>query len=174
VQAQKADVAATAKQIRAGAQPGAVAAAVTKAKQTLELAERNVAAIRVASEGAEDDLAEVMREHADAWLAALDQEADDARQHGLAAVAALEDAAARVSAAAAAAAWLRSALVDDRFDRRIGTMLTGRVALSSRRVTVNSEPLALDAIAAYARELFVEPEPSTQTSAPPLAQTPQT
>jgi hypothetical protein len=52
-------------------------------------------------------------------------------------------------------------------------MFAGRIALSSRRTTINHEPLALDAIAAYARELFVEPEPSTQTSAPSLVQTAQ-
>jgi hypothetical protein len=43
-QAQQADVAATAEKIRAGTQPGAIPASVQKAKQAVELAQRNALA----------------------------------------------------------------------------------------------------------------------------------
>src|SRR5262249_24417595 len=95
-QAQQADVVAAAERVRQGTSTGAVPAVVTKAKQAVELAKRDLAALRLAVEGAENDLADVMREHADAWLAALDASAEDSRQHGLAAVAAVADAAGRV------------------------------------------------------------------------------
>jgi hypothetical protein len=60
-----------------------------------------------------------MREHARDWLAAPDHAAEEARQRGLAAVEAIETAAAELGAAVAASAWLRGALDDDRFDRQL-------------------------------------------------------
>jgi hypothetical protein len=42
-------------------------------------------------------------------------------------------------------------------------MLAGRVAASSRKITVNAEALDVSAIGSYARELLAEPTPASQT-----------
>src|SRR5262249_35055835 len=55
-QVQADDVARAAQRVREGGQTGAVPVSVTKARDRVELAKREVAAIRLAVEGAEEDL----------------------------------------------------------------------------------------------------------------------
>jgi hypothetical protein len=163
-QAQKADVDATAAKIRAGTQPGAISANVTKAKQAVELAKRNEDAIAVASEAAHSDLALAMQESSSAWIASLDDEATRARQRASDSLAAYEAALDELGSAACAGLWVRGAVADGRWDRPQRQALDGRVARSSGRVSVNAEPFGAKQIVAWAHEL-VEP-PSTSTPPP--------
>src|SRR5262245_26855450 len=78
-QAQQADVAATAVKIRQGAVPGQLPAAIAKAKDAVELAQRNAAAIGVAAQAAQDDVATAIAAQADVWTIELGEEAEQAR-----------------------------------------------------------------------------------------------
>jgi hypothetical protein len=165
-QAQDADVTATAERVRAGDAPGAMPAAIAKARAAAEPAERNARAIGLASDAAQSDLAAMIQQHAESWLAALDAESEQARVRAVEALDMFDEARATISATSAAGAWLRSGLVDQRFDRRVGVTSAATVALSSRAVTANGEPLRVDDLIAWAREA-IEPT-STQTSAPTI------
>jgi len=164
---QQADVAQAAQRVRSGSSPGSPPAAIAKARDKVELAKRNANALGIASDAAQHDLVEAMREHADAWLAALDEAAEKARRRGREAIEQFESATREVGSAAAATGWLRSALDDGRFDRRLS--VAAGVAPSSKRKTANSEPLRVDELLAYARELIDPPAP-TPARAPGFAQ----
>jgi hypothetical protein len=153
------DVAAAAERIRAGSGPGAIPAAISKAKEKVELAKRTGSALGIASEAAQADLAAAITVNGETWLAALDRETDKARERGRKALAALEVAVQEVGAAASAASWLRGGLSDGRFDRRPPVATASRVAPSSARRTANSEALRVDEVLSYARELIDPPEP---------------
>jgi hypothetical protein len=161
--AQRADVAATAEKIRAGSEPGAISAAVTKAKSEVELAKRNEAAIAVASEAAQNDLAAVMQKTSTAWIDSLDAEAANARERASDALEAFESAVREIGSAASAALWVRSAIADSRWDRPQRQAIDGHVARSSARVSANSQPFGSAEIVSWARELL---EPPTSTPAP--------
>ena len=156
-QAERADVEAAAERARAGAALGTTPAAVKKARDQLESAKREAAALALAADGAAVDLVEVMRAQGDAWLAQLDVEAEQARECGRQAIAALEAAARELGTAASASAWLHSGLSDGRFDRQPGATVTAAAAPSSARRTANSEPLRVDELIGYARELIDPP-----------------
>jgi hypothetical protein len=100
-----------------------------------------------------------MRSCAPAWLDELDRETTQARERALEAIATVETAASEITGAAGAAAWIRSALEDGRWDRRAPAMLEATVAQSSRRVTANSEPLRVPEIVGYLREAVEAPTP---------------
>jgi hypothetical protein len=152
---------------RAGEPLGTPGAPLRKAKDALALAQRDLAAIRLAQEGSEEDVAKAIGENADAWTVDLRGEAEQAREAGRTALAALQDACLRLGDAASAEAWLAGATTDSRYDGPTRTMLVGVIAPSSRRVTANSEPLGRDPLLGYLDELLAPPTP-----APPIVETP--
>jgi hypothetical protein len=158
-----ADVEAAAKAIRSGEAPGNLSAKVTKQRHAVEVAQRNAAALELASEAAEADLASTMLASADTWAEELHRDREQARERAVAALEHFEAAALEVSRAAGAEAWLRSATTDQRFDRPVPAMLVGTVAPSSRRVTANSEPLHVDALIGWLREALEPPTPTPVT-----------
>jgi hypothetical protein len=163
--AEAADVAAAAERIRSGEAPGKLSASISTARHAVETAQRNAAALDLAARAAGDDLAATMREHADTWLVALDEAREQARARARDALDALVVATGALREAASTAAWLRSGLSDDRWDRQPPVMVVGSAAPSSRRTTANQEPLHVDALVGYLREA-IEP-PSLASSIPP-------
>jgi hypothetical protein len=133
---------------------------VKKSREQLETAKLNDAALTLALEGAEGDLATTMTEHSDEWLAALDAESGRARQDAVKALAALEVALADLTQAASASLWISSAKTDGRWDRRVPLASAGSVAPSSARMTANSAPLDRPTLLGFLREL-VEPPPQS-------------
>jgi hypothetical protein len=164
--ARDADVAAQAERIRQGSAPGALPPAIEKAKRAVELAQRNARAVGIASEQAEQDVVSAIGERADTWTGALGDEAEKAREEAQAALVAFEEAVARLGGSTSAQNWIASANDDLRYDRPVKPTLA--VALSSRRITANSEPLAVADLLAYLREA-IEPvaavEPATMLQA---------
>jgi hypothetical protein len=156
-QAQEADVAATAAKVRQGSAPGAVPAAVAKTKTAVEVSERNARAIGLAHEQAEQDVVSAIAERADTWTVALEAEVEHAREQGHVALAALEDALARIGGAGSAQNWLAAALVDGRYDRPSKPILS--FALSSRERTANNEPIGVSEALGYVAELLAPPTP---------------
>lgn len=167
---QEVDVAAAAERVRAGDAPGAIPPSIAKGRVACEVAERNEQAIGIASQAAQDDLAAVIAQHAQAWLDALDAESEQARARAVEALDVFDEAKSTIAATSAAAMWLRSGLVDERFDRRVGATNAVTVALSSRRVSANQEPFHVDDLIGWLREA-VTPPTSTQTSAPTIEAT---
>jgi hypothetical protein len=165
---QEADVASAAERIRAGSEPGAVPPAIGKARHAVELAQRNAAAIGLASDAAQADLITSMTTTSAEWLTALDAAGEQARERAVAALDQFDAAAREIGATASATAWVRSGVEDGRFDRRPPQMLVGTVAPSSRRATANSEPLAVPDLVAWLRE-SIEP-----TASPALVETAET
>jgi hypothetical protein len=159
-QVERDDVAEAAQRVRAGSAPGNVPAVVTKARQAVETAKRNSAAIGLASDASQGDLVAAIREHSVGWFGALDSEQQQARERARAALDTFESAIADMRAAAGAAGWLTGALQDGRFDRRAPMPLLGSAAPSSARHTANNAPLAADDVIAYARELVEPPVPA--------------
>jgi hypothetical protein len=134
------------------------------------LAQRDSNALRLAQQPSEDEVAQAIGAHADAWLEELHRAREQARERAVAAREQFEAAALEVSRAAGAEAWLRSATTDQRFDRPVPAMLIGTVAASSRRGTANSEPLHVDALIGWLREAL-EP-PTTPTPLATIEATP--
>jgi hypothetical protein len=153
------DVESAAARARAGEPLGTLAGAVTKAKQRLEVAQRDQAAIRLAQAQAEADVAGAIVATAEGWRAELDAEVERAREDGRAAIAALRDACERISGALAIRGWIGDGLDAGGFDRPPIGVMTGSFAPSSRRRTANAEPIMLDELLAYVSEL-VEPPAS--------------
>jgi hypothetical protein len=167
--AQAADVEAAARKIRDGSAPGSPPPAIAKARSQVELAARNAAALDLAVEAARADLTAALAEAADTWLHALDDLADEARARGLDALDALTAAAAELGQAASAGAWIRSGQADDRWDRRPPAMTIGTIAPTSRARTANGEPLRVDELLGFARELLEPPPPAARLAAAPQA-----
>jgi hypothetical protein len=156
-----ADVEQAAARARAGESLGAPAAALKKARDTLALAQRDLAAIRLAQEQSEQEVAEAIVAQADQWCADLATEVEQAREAGRQAIAALEQACARIAAAESAEMWIASGVVDGRFDRRQVVPLGANIAPSSRALTANAAPLGRDELLGYVSEL-IEPWPTVQ------------
>src|SRR5262249_18541911 len=154
---EQADVAAAAKAIRSGEAPGSLSARVTKQRHTVEVAERNAAALGLASEAAQTDLAATMREHSASCVEELERETVEARQRAVDAIAKFESAVGEMGSAAGAAEWVRSGASDDRWDRRVPSMIVGTIAESSRRRTANGEPLGVDELVEYLGESLEPP-----------------
>ena len=152
--AERADVEAAAERARAGAALGAPPRGVGKARGELEQAKRDAAALSLAAHRSAVDLTESMKAAADEWQTRLEAESEQARERARDAIAALEAATRELGAAASAADWLRSGVADGRFDRQPGAMRIGSVAPSSAKRTANGEPLRVEELLAYARELL--------------------
>jgi hypothetical protein len=164
-QAQEADVAAQAERVRQGAEPGAVPAAIRKAKEAVEVAQRNANAIGRAHAQAGQDVAGAIAERSDAWNVALAAELEQAREQAQAALAAFKAATVRINAADGTSWWLSGALADGRFDRLAKVGVSH--APSSRRVTMNGEPLSSQEIVAFAREMVAPPAPEPEPAVEP-------
>jgi hypothetical protein len=162
-EAERQDVEAAARRARAGEPLGASSRALVKARDVLLLAQRDSNALRLAQQQAEDDLAQVIAKHADAWLEELHRAAEQARARAVDALEQFERDAHEISASGGAAIWLRSGQAEGRFDRAPGMAVVGTIAVSSRRRTANNEPLRVDELVGYLRELI---EPPTSTPAP--------
>jgi hypothetical protein len=155
--AQDADVAAAAERVRQGSAPGALPPAVEKAKRAVEIAERNARAIGLASEQAGQDAVSAISERAESWTVSLRDEAERARETAGAALAALEDAVARIGSSGSAQNWLAAANDDDRYDRSVKPIVA--FALSSARRTANNEPLTVGELVSWLREAVEPPTP---------------
>jgi hypothetical protein len=153
------DVQAAAQRVRQGGQLGTPAAAIAKARGALDVAKRNHAAMSLAHEGAEADLAQRMHDEADAWAATLHRLDAEHREQAGAALETLERSLREMAATASAAAWVRSGQADGRWDRPQRQMLVGAVAPSSVKRVVNGEPLQRNELIAYLRELVGSPTP---------------
>jgi hypothetical protein len=156
---EQADVAAAAQRIRQGAAPGNLSAGITKQRHAVEVAQRNAAALALASDAAQADLAETMLAHADEWIEQLERETAQARERAVEAVATFVRNTDEMNSAAGSAAWLASGRADGRWDRRVPVMVAGTVAVSSRSRTANNEPLRVDELVGYLREAL---EPATE------------
>jgi hypothetical protein len=154
---EEADVADAAKAIRSGEEPGKLSAGIVKQRHAVEVAQRNAAALALALQAAEADLAGTMRQHADTWIAQLDAEAVQAQERAVAALAAFEDAVQEMGLAAGASEWVRAGLSDDRWDRRVPTMAVGGVARSSQRRTANGEALRVNELIGFLHEAVQPP-----------------
>lgn len=154
------DVAQAAERVRAGSAPGNLLAGVTKARAAVETAKRNSAAIGLANDAAQRDLADTLHADGDEWLASLDNEAERARQRGRKALDAVEAALRELAAATSASNWVRSGLSDDRWDRRPSPSRAGAYAASSARATANSEALDRATLLGYMAELLESPAPA--------------
>jgi hypothetical protein len=154
------DVAQAAERVRAGSAPGNLLTGIAKAKQAAELAKRNGAAIGLANDVAQNDLAAALNAAGAEWLASLDEEAELARQRGRKALAAVETAMNELAAATSASAWVASGLADDRWDRRVSPTRIGTYAASSARATANGSPLDRATLLAYMSELLEPPAPA--------------
>jgi hypothetical protein len=160
------DVEHAAAKARAGQPLGTPAAALRKAKDALALDQRAQQAVRLAQATAEQDVVETILAGADPWRAELDDEVARAREDGQAAIAALRDACQRIGDGLAIKNWLDSGVADGGvFDSPVTGVWTASIAPSSRRRTLNNDPLTIDEIVAYAAELV---EPPTAAPASPL------
>ena len=159
---ERADVAAAAEKIRSGAAPGSLSAGVGKARHAVEVAQRNAAALSLDSQAAEADLAGTMREHADTWIGQPDEEAVQARERAVAALNAFEHAVQEMGLAAGASEWVRGGLADDRWDRRVPTMLVGSMAPSSQRMTANGQALTTGELIGFLHEAAQPPAPTPE------------
>jgi hypothetical protein len=154
------DVAQAAERVRAGSAPGNLLAGIAKAKHAVDVAKRNGAAIGLANDAVQRDLADRLHRDGDKWLASLDDEAERARQRGRKALDAVETALHELAAATSATAWIRSGLSDDRWDRRLSPTRAGAYAASSARVTANGEALDRPTLVDYMCELLESPTPA--------------
>lgn len=161
-QLEQQDVEGAAARARAGEPLGTPGAPVRKAKDTLALGQRNLAAVRLAVEQAEADAVSAISKRADDWAVALREEDEKAREQARSALLALEDAVARIGASGSAQNWLAAATVDERFDRALKPILS--FAPSSTRMTANSQPLSVAELVGFVREA-IEPLPTTTTIA---------
>jgi hypothetical protein len=148
------DVEAAAARARQGASLGAPPAALAKARAAAEAARREESALELAVEGATDDVAEAITEGAAVWVAACDRAQEGARAAGLRAIDELSESVEKLRAAASTKAWIQTALGDGRYDRNAPAMAMGSMAPSSRRVTVNTEPLLAAEVLRFAAELL--------------------
>jgi hypothetical protein len=156
---EKADVAAAAERIRSGEAPGNLSTGITKQRHAVELAQRNAAALGLAVDAAQADLASTISTSGSGWLKQLERETEDERGHAIEAIDQFERAAHAIQAAASAASWIRSGLTDGHWNHRPSppsAMLVGGLALSSRRRTANSEPLTTAELVGFLREA-IEP-----------------
>jgi hypothetical protein len=160
------DVEAAAARARAGEPLGTQSRALVKARETLQLAQRDLNAVRLAQTQIEAEVAQTIDTHGDGWLAALNDASEHARARATEALAAFETAVDEAGAAAGAAAWLTAARADGRYDRRVPTMLAGTVAPSSQRATANGAPLQVDALVAWLREAIAPPAPTAEATDP--------
>jgi hypothetical protein len=149
-QLEQQDVEGAAARARAGEPLGTPGAPVRKAKDALALGQRNLAAVRLAVEQAEADTVDAISARADVWDVALQAEREQAREQAQVALAALEDAVARIGGAGAAQNWLAAASDDGRYDRPVKPTLA--FALSSARRTANNEPLSVAELVGFLRE----------------------
>lgn len=156
------DVEAAALRARAGEPLGATNRALTKTRDELLLKQRDLNALRLAQEQAEEDVVDAISERADHWAIELRAEADRAREQGRAALIALKDAFAQIGGSTSAQSWLAAASRDGRYDR--AAKPTRAFALSSARRTANSEPLSVGDLLGYLHEA-IEPLPTTATNA---------
>lgn len=166
------DTEAAALRARAGEPLGAEGKAVAKARGDLLAAQRTLNVTRLAQQGAEDDVGRMIIQHGADWTAALTEEAERAREAARASIAALQDATRRLADALSAENWVDSAIDEQRFDRPVRGVVAASAAPSSRHRTANGEALTIAEILGFAAELVDGPT-STQTSEPPLVQTPQ-
>jgi hypothetical protein len=153
------DVAAAAEKIRAGATPGSIPAAISKARQAVELKTRDARALAVASEAAQADLVGAMTASAGEWVERIEDATGEARERATAALAALTEALDQIATSTSASAWIQVARDDARWDRPPRLMHAGTVAPTSARRTANSEALRVDEVLGYARELIDPPAP---------------
>jgi hypothetical protein len=157
-EAQQRDVEQAATAARAGQPLGQPAKALTAARDKLLLLQRDLNALRLASEQCDEQVAAAIVEQADSWGVELDSEAEQAREVGRAAIAALQDACARIGAATSAKNWLATG----EFDRAPVPVVLASYAPSSRRRTANGEALSTSELLGYAIEL-IDPPPLVST-----------
>jgi hypothetical protein len=156
--AQRDDVEAAAARLRGGDALGPESRAIDKARSTLALRQRDLAACKLALGQAEDDAGMVIVENVDAWLIELDAEAERAREVGRAAIAALAQACETIGAAASARRWLDQGVNDGRFDRALTPSVIGSYAPTSKALTANAQPLNRAQLLDLAAELIDPPE----------------
>jgi hypothetical protein len=165
------DVAAAAARARAGEPLGAPDAALRKAADRLALEQRAQAATRLAQQQAEQDVVGAILASAGPWREGLDAEVERARAGGLAAIAALRDACARIGDGLAIRGWVNSGVEGGGvFDHLAIGVWAGSVAPSSRRRTANSEPLTAEELFRYLAELIEPPVPSPAKPLPHTAE----
>jgi hypothetical protein len=140
--------------VKAGKPIGQPGDALGKAKTAVETTRRDAAVSARAAELADAEVEQAIRHDADSWLAALDAEADTARERAIALLDELQTATGRIAAAGSARLWLTAALADARFDRPQRTVGDAHYALSSRRRTANSQPLTAGELYAFVAELL--------------------
>lgn len=156
------DVEAAAARARAGEPLGAPSRTLTKARDELLLKQRDLNALRLAQEQAEQDVVDAIGGHADEWGVSLRDEAERARETAQAALVSLEDAVARIGSSGSAQNWLAAASDDGRYDRPPKPIVA--FAPSSARRTANNEPLSVAELVGWLREAI---EPPTAV-VPPL------
>jgi hypothetical protein len=151
------DIGAAAARARAGEPLGTPGAALKTAREQLVLEQRAQAAVRLAAEQAEQEVAEKIISSAEPWRAELDAEAERAREHARAAISTLRDDCARIGDALATKSWIGPGVNSGVFDHQPIGVTTGSFAPSSRRRTANSEPLLADELFGYLAELVDPP-----------------
>jgi hypothetical protein len=163
------DVAHAAERARKGSPLGAIPAGVEKARHEVDVRKRTAAALALASQAAQDDVGSTLLTCAAPWRAELDTVVEQAREDGRKAIAALRDACASIGDGLAIKGWVESGLESGGvFDHLAVGVWTASVAPSSRRRTINSEPLSATELFAYLAELI---EPAAAPPARPLLHT---
>lgn len=156
---QSRDVQKAAERLRAGSPAPAISPAIQKTATALESQRRQISALALAAGAAVDDLASTLQAHSTSWADELDRAEAEARSRATAALEVFERAAADVSAAASAAAWLEAANTDGDFGRRIPRAIVGTVATSSRTVSANGEPFPVTQLLGWLHEALSPPAP---------------
>jgi hypothetical protein len=154
---QQADVEHAAERARKGAALGTVPQTVEKARSGVELAKRNPAAIGLASQAAQDDVAEALLAHAHEWRSSLADELEHAREDGRKALERLQAALTRISDASAVTDWLNVGANGGGFDRPIGGAWTALTAPTSARRMANGSALNAGDVLGFAGELVDGP-----------------
>ena len=109
-----------------------------KVRSALLGAQRGLNVVRLAQQGAEDDVARVITEHAADWAVELAAEGERAREAERATIDALADALRRLGDAGSARLWLDTSVDEGRFDRRARGVVAASAAPSSRRTIANA------------------------------------
>jgi hypothetical protein len=169
--ARQADIRHGASRVRSGQAVGAPGAQVTKAEQQLAKDQRSAAIIERAYAEASDDLAAAIATASPGWIDRLGDEQAQAHERAVKALADYEAAVSELRAAAGAAAWLASALADQRLDRPVRVPMVGARAWTSARLAANGEAFMADQVLGWARELLDPPAPPPQTVIAPDAAT---
>jgi hypothetical protein len=151
------DVEQAAARARAGEALGSPPPALAKARAALQLAQRDLSALRLAQEQAEEAVVHAVTGQTGAWVEALDREAEEARERGRQAVTELAAACQAIGAAGGAKLWIESTQADGRYDRPVRPVVTGSWAPTSAKRTANGEALGVEEVLAFAANLLDPP-----------------